>query len=827
MGNVFRQPIDMVWPDREQETNLDIIIYDNLCFLALTRTPSIMNNPYNNQLVSLANPAQEWVNHHTMLTLENDAPIDIDLNEKPILPNEQHPMLSAANHSSIINPNATAWKVMIVDDASEVHYITQIALNNVTFQDKPITLISAYSSEQAKYLLKIHPDIALIFLDVVMEQNDSGLQLVKYIRETIPNKLVRIILCTSNSSNAPEESVIIDYEINDYQLKEYLTPRKLFTTTLSSLKNYSDLMTLELNQVALKQINQQLQNEIIERQRTEDKLRLTQFSVDRAAEAIFWISPDARIGYANEAASCSLGYSHQELCTMTIHEIDPNFFPEAWAAHWKKFKRSGCFTFESHHQTKDGDRFPVEITLNHLKFNDTEYLIAFVRDITGRKRVEEERNFFTKQLQESEERFRVIAETTPVPLIISRISDSTILYANTQSATTFGFSDTETLIGRKAKELYNNPTDRKNILNILAQKGHVSNYELQVKKKDNTLLWVDLFIQPMIFQNEHVILTTIYNITERKQAEQERNRFINELGKLNAKLTKLNTAYERFIPSQFLNLLGKRSIIDIQLGEQIEKEMTILFSDIRGFTSMSEKMTPQENFNFINAYLSRMEPIIHEHHGFIDKYIGDAIMALFPTSANEAVQAAVGMLEQLAQYNLTRGRPGRPIFNIGLGIHTGSLMLGTVGGSNRMDSTVISDTVNLASRVEGLTKIYGTPLLITEQTYLELTDPLQYHIRVIDAVKVKGKSEVVTIYEIYDADSATVKNLKDQTRDEFEEGFVLYHWEEFNDARPFFERVLQVNQNDIAAQIYLKRCEYFQKYGVPKDWEGLFILESQ
>ncbi len=775
-----------------------------------------MNNPYHNNFVSLANNAQHMdnENHPTWLANENY------FNEKPILPNEP------ANNTSVTNPNTAAWKVMIIDDASEVHYITQIALNNVIFQGKPITLISAYSSEQAKSLLKVHPDIALIFLDVVIEKNDSGLQLVKYIRETMQNKLVRIILCTSHSSISPEESIIVDYEINDYKLKEYMTPRKLFATTVSGLKNYSDLMTLELNQVALKQINQRLQNEIIERQRTEDKLRLTQFSVDHAAEAIFWIGSDARVGYANDTASSSLGYSRQELCTMTIHQIDPNFFPESWAAHWKKFKRRGCFTFESHHQTKYGDLFPVEITLNYMRFNDTEYLIAFVRDITERKRVEEERNCFTKQLQESEERFRVIAETTPVPLIISRISDSTILYANTQSAITFGFSDTEALMGHKAKDLYNNPAERKNILDILAQNGHVSNYELKAKKMDNTLLWIDLFIQPMVFQNEHVILTTIYDITERKQAEQDRNRFINELAELNTRLTKLNTAYERFIPSQFLSLLGKQSVIDIQLGEQIEKEMTILFSDIRGFTSMSEKMTPQENFNFLNAYLSRMEPVIHEHQGFIDKYIGDAIMALFPTNANEAVQAAIGMLEQLAEYNLTRGRPGRPIFNIGIGINTGSLMLGTVGGSNRMDGTVISDTVNLASRVEGLTKIYGTPLLITEQTYLKLTDPLQYHIRVIDAVKVKGKSEVVTIYEIYDADSPTVKALKAQTRDEFEEGFVLYHWEEFNDARPFFERVLQVNQNDLAAQIYLKRCEYFQKYGVPKDWEGLFILDS-
>jgi class 3 adenylate cyclase len=258
-------------------------------------------------------------------------------------------------------------------------------------------------------------------------------------------------------------------------------------------------------------------------------------------------------------------------------------------------------------------------------------------------------------------------------------------------------------------------------------------------------------------------------------------------------------------------LLDKHSILEVQLGDQVEKEMTILFSDIREFTSLSENMTPQDNFKFINAYLSRMEPIIAQHNGFIDKYIGDAIMALFP-NANDAVQAALGMLNRLTQYNMTRGRPGRPIIKIGIGLNTGSLMLGTVGGENRMEGTVISDAVNLASRVEDLTKIYNTALLITEQTYLKLKDPWAYQIRVIDAVIPKGKSEEVTIYEIFDADFPESLNLKYETRDNFELGFVLYHSEEMKEAKVLFEKVLAINQHDKAAQVYLKRCEHFPTY---------------
>jgi len=280
------------------------------------------------------------------------------------------------------------------------------------------------------------------------------------------------------------------------------------------------------------------------------------------------------------------------------------------------------------------------------------------------------------------------------------------------------------------------------------------------------------------------------------------------------------------VPREFLSLLDKKSVLEVQLGDQVAKEMTILFSDIRGFTSLSEKMTPQDNFNFINAYLSQMEPVIHQHQGVIDKYIGDAIMALFPTCADDAVRGANAMLKKLAHYNQDRQQESLPPVSIGIGLNTGPLMLGTIGGENRMDGTVISDAVNLASRIEELTKIYGTPLLITEQTYLKLAEPLHYHIRVIDAVKVKGKSEIVTVYEIYDAESPANLALKDTTRNDFEEGFVLYHWKQFNEACPFFEKVLAVNENDKAAQIYLKRCEHFQKHGVPDDWEGVDVLEN-
>lgn len=271
-------------------------------------------------------------------------------------------------------------------------------------------------------------------------------------------------------------------------------------------------------------------------------------------------------------------------------------------------------------------------------------------------------------------------------------------------------------------------------------------------------------------------------------------------------MTLLNQAYERFVPREFLSLLDKQSVMDVVLGDQVEKEMSILFSDIRDFTMISEQMPPQENFDFINAFLSRMEPNILDFNGFIDKYIGDAIMALFPTNADDALQAAIDMLITLNEYNKTRGRPGRPVITIGIGIHTGQMMLGTVGGRSRMDGTVISDAVNLASRIEGLTKIYGTSLLITEHTYHKLADPSQYKIRMIDRVRVKGKSKEVTVYEVFDADDRALMDLKQSTFTTFEQGLILYHQQELSLAYPYFEQVLAVNRHDDVAKVYMQRC---------------------
>jgi DNA-binding response OmpR family regulator len=284
--------------------------------------------------------------------------------------------------------------------------------------------------------------------------------------------------------------------------------------------------------------------------------------------------------------------------------------------------------------------------------------------------------------------------------------------------------------------------------------------------------------------------------------------------------------FHKFVPVQFLKLLNVEEYEQIKLASCVEKNMTIMFSDIRGFTSLSEQMSPEENFNFINSYLRQMEPIIYQHHGFIDKYIGDGIMALFPTCADDAVHAACAMLKQLVIYNAGRQRAGYQPIQIGIGLHTGPLMLGTVGDENRMDSTVISDAVNLASRIESLTKTYGTPLLITEQTFLNLTELKQYNIRVIDYVTVKGKTETVLVYEVFDADLPENIQLKLETKSDFEQGFKYFHHEQFEEAQNLFETIRQVNPNDLAPLIYLNHCQTILSMRMPKSPRILIVDDT-
>ena len=329
--------------------------------------------------------------------------------------------------------------------------------------------------------------------------------------------------------------------------------------------------------------------------------------------------------------------------------------------------------------------------------------------------------------------------------------------------------------------------------------------------------------------NTHLTIYRLKKALDQKNKElKEANALLEErVKKRTAQLQELNTAYQRFVPREFLNLLMKESILDVILGDQTAQQMTVLFSDIRGWTTLSEDMTAQESFNFINAFLNRVSPVITAHQGFIDNFQGDGMMALFPQSADDGVQAAIAMHAAVAEYNNDRKEKGYQPIGIGVGLHIGDLMLGIIGHAERMQGTVVADAVNLASRLEGLTRVYGSSISISEPTLKQFRDPDQYKHRFVDKVQVKGKKDPVSVHEVFDGDPPEVIELKEQTKDDFEQGLCLYYDRKFSEASVKFNQVLEKHPEDRAARIYLKRSANYMVNGVPDDWTGVEVLTQK
>ena len=314
---------------------------------------------------------------------------------------------------------------------------------------------------------------------------------------------------------------------------------------------------------------------------------------------------------------------------------------------------------------------------------------------------------------------------------------------------------------------------------------------------------VDRYAQDLQLEEKNAALEKL-NLQQAELIEKLRLNEIELKNTLEEEL-KLKEITSRFVPNEFLALLGCNNLIDIRLGDAKQQDMTVLFCDIRGFTQLSENMTPVESFKFINEYLSYMEPLISKHHGFVDKYIGDAIMALFSGDADGALDASIGMLKSLEEYNEFRKTENQTPIYVGIGINTGSMILGTVGGEKRMDGTVISDAVNLSSRIESLTKNYKVPLLITHHTFRVLKHPENYAIRMVDSIKVQGKDELITVYEVFDADAQEVKSAKLATLDSFNRGMSFYTQKNFEQAQLEFIQCLVNNPQDTVSKIYLTR----------------------
>ncbi|MCA9662676.1 MAG: hypothetical protein KC486_30330 [Myxococcales bacterium] len=407
------------------------------------------------------------------------------------------------------------WRILIVDDDPSVHDVTRLALEDLVFDGQAVEFISAYTAAQARYLLEEEEAIAMILLDVVMESDDAGLSLVPYIRETLGDRLVRILLRTGQPGRAPERRVVAEHDISDYRTKSDLTAGKLHTAVISALRTYRHLGEL-------------------------DRLR-------REAEAI-----------------------------------------------------SGSLA--------------------------------------------------------------------------------------------------------------------------------------------------------------------------------------------------------RFFPSDVLRLLDKPSITELDLGDQLLQKMTVMFADIRGFTAIAARLTPAACFAFVNRVFGEIGPLIREGGGYIDKYLGDGFLALFPAGADDAVATAVAIQRRLSELSAADGSRIR----LGVGLHTGEVMVGTVGERERIEVTALSDVVNVAARVEALTKEVGANVLLTEETCLDLSAG-RWGMRSLGELP-GVESRRVEVYELIDADEPETRRRKAANAEPFAAALRHFTAGEHAAAAQLLQEVLARDPDDEAARLYLRRA---------------------
>jgi adenylate cyclase len=307
------------------------------------------------------------------------------------------------------------------------------------------------------------------------------------------------------------------------------------------------------------------------------------------------------------------------------------------------------------------------------------------------------------------------------------------------------------------------------------------------------------------------------------------------------KTTKINLAetqavammtrvFEKFVPKQFLQRIALDGLESLKPGNVLASRITILFSDLRSFTTISEGMTAKDLFALLNEYLAQMQGPIDHFGGFVDKFIGDAIMALFDqessAQAEAAVNAAIGMQRRLLEWNHKRkGPPAFPIAS-GIGIHTGMVMLGTLGSTTRMDSTVIGDAVNLASRLEGLTKQFGVRIIVSGDT-LAFLDRSVFESRELDLVSVKGRAAPVAIHELFKDLEGEALDRARRLAEAFAPALGSYRRREWAEAIAGFLACLELVPGDVAAALLLKRSDHFRNNPPTDDWDGSFTMDRK
>jgi len=275
----------------------------------------------------------------------------------------------------------------------------------------------------------------------------------------------------------------------------------------------------------------------------------------------------------------------------------------------------------------------------------------------------------------------------------------------------------------------------------------------------------------------------------------------------------------------------RRLLLNPQLVEPRKTEISVMFSDIRGFTTISEKLDAQDLAHFLNLYLSDMTRIVFDRHGTLDKYIGDAVMAFWgapfeePGHATRACESSLDMMKRVGELQKQWKAEGKPHLDIGIGLNTGVASVGNMGSSLRYGYTALGDAVNLSSRLEGLNKDYGTHIIVNESTYKAVKDS-NFIFRELDLIRVKGKLQPVTIYELVgrgsDASAETSELLA-----RFVAARTLFQSRRWQEAQQAFQSILESNPTDGPSRTYWKRCQEYLFDEPPLNWDGVFTMDHK
>lgn len=290
----------------------------------------------------------------------------------------------------------------------------------------------------------------------------------------------------------------------------------------------------------------------------------------------------------------------------------------------------------------------------------------------------------------------------------------------------------------------------------------------------------------------------------------------------------LSNVFQKFVPKQFLEHFEDKDVSALEVGTAVEDDVAILCCDIRGFSNMSEELKPYELMRFLNSYYLRMNDPIHKSNGFIDKFIGDAIMALFDhpggtsqDKSRDAIKAAIALQNAVSLYNKHRRNCDYRPISVGVGVHFGSVIIGTVGSHERMDTTVIGDNVNVAFRLESLTSKYQVGIVVSEEVLqtAELENQQLFSKRALDFVKVKGRGKAIKIFEVLDHLPDAERETKLAMNTEIELGLAHRMNEQWSDALACFNRALNIMPDDQLILHHMELCHRCQTAAQHGDWD--------